>query len=333
MLTISSFSRRANVLPPLFIITCAALLILRFVVTVYDSYVKPAPVNLVAWRAPFIPDSNHPNLLDKPILFYFISQADVFDVLKTQAVESTIMKNREVAKLLKDNFECVKVVSTKKNDEITKQLITKYGISAPPVVVCVLPNGQVVDPSALQITDRLFASSLVDAKNLCVKVAADQYMQRGDMTNAMSAYARFLQIPGSSSTARFHALERYVVACRMTGHEKEATAALNKYASKQTSSLGSDEFILFLRGEKSADELWAEEKNEEPVTARFLIGMKYLQEGKKDQAIKNLRGALDVGDHSNPDYLIARRQLQSLGEPVPLIEGSETYSQDSTAGH
>jgi hypothetical protein len=308
-------SGRANVVPPLLMGVCFSLIFARFACLVYDSFVTPPAVNLVDWQKATPADTEYAALLDKPILFYFVDTHDVFDSIKCKAFESTVLKNREVAKEMKEQYHCVKIDVSDKSDTAGQAIAKRIAVTARPQVVVALPNGKVVDDSALQFTDRLFASALADAQTRRFKFAGDVFMERCDFKNACSAYKRFLDIPGSTADARSHSLIRYYVACRSVGSDAEAKAELKRYSHKNDYSL--DDCIQYLRGELTADKLLVSSGKYGATTAKYAIGMKEILDGNKADGIKQLHWVASRGDTDSPDYAIARGELKKLGEEVP----------------
>lgn len=310
-------SARTNIVPSGLLIACAVLLFLRATCIIYDAYAVPPAVNLVDWQQlkPFDPD--YPDLLQKPTLLYFADSGNVFEKLKCNTFESTILKNREVATALKNNFNCMKVELANKQDKVSQALARRMGVTSTPEIFAVLPNGQSIDGSDMQYTDRLFVSQLRDVQHQKYKVAGDLFMQRADFQNARAAYKKYFDLPGTPVGYRGSVTIRYYMACKLLGLNADAAELLTD-SSKQGDAYSSMGCIEFLRGRITAEKLWSEYgKDSNPTTIKYVIGMKQLFDGNEQEAIKNLLWVARHGRTDNPDFKIARAQLKTLHAELP----------------
>lgn len=329
-------SNRANVVPPLLLSACIILIGVRFASIIYDIYAAPPAVNLVKWDEFKRFDKNAPNLADKPYLVYFIDSSDLFSKLKGEAFEGFVLKNREVARQMNQNFRCVKCDlsekgKTDKEKEDIEKIQKEYVIGSTPDVVAVMPNGRAINYSSMQLTDRLFYYALEEALQKRYKLAGDIYMQRGDFANAYDAYGKYLALRTSDDDARAHAVVRYYFACRLTGHDDDARTALSDPVAKSSESeWGAVQCVKYLRGEVDADD-FAVYCKDNTATGKYVLGMKLLLDGKKDEAITNLRTAAERGVPDNPDTLIARAELKKLGVQVRLDPEQQEEDPTSTS--
>lgn len=311
-------SERTNIVPLSLWGLCAFLILARAACITYDCYVVPPPVNLVTWQMPEPINADYTNLLEPPTLLYFADSTDVVDKIKCQLFESTILKNREVAKAMKNNFKCVKVELSGKQSKVNQALAKRMGVTSTPEILAALPNGQVIGTSQLQLTDRLFVSALDDALSRRYKAAGDVFMGRADFANARAAYKKYLTCHGMSSDSIAYAEIRYYIACKSLGLNSEAEQILAKHPKVQESDSEPMPCLDYLRGSITADQLWSTYgRDYNPTTAKYVIGMKQLFDGNKPESVKSLLWVAQRATRGNADFKNARAQLRILGAEVP----------------
>ncbi len=324
-------SERTNIVPVGLWGLCAFLILARAACITYDSYVIPPPVNLVSWQKLEPMNADSTNLLGLPTLLYFADSSDGVDKIKCHLFESTILKNREVAKAMKSNFKCVKVELGGKQNTVGQALAKQMRVTSTPEIVAALPNGQVIGTSQLQLTDRLFVSALNDVLSRRYKQAGDIFMRRADFANARAAYKKYLTCHGMSSSSTVFAEIRYYIACKSLGLNAEAEQILAKHPKEQESSCSAIPCLDYFRGSITADQLWSDYgKYYNPTTVKYVVGMKQLFDGNKQESVKNLLWVAQRGTLGNPDFKNARAQLTILGAEVPPEPEEDESDSDYT---
>lgn len=117
---------RTNAIPRTLIILCIGLFVMRAVAVFYGTYSQQAPVNLIAWQQPKPIDKSRRDLLSKPYLYFFFENSDQLHSIIGQVFESMLFQNREVARLIKTEFNPVKVaINEDKPEGVSKSLDRK----------------------------------------------------------------------------------------------------------------------------------------------------------------------------------------------------------------
>lgn len=159
----------ASITPKILIIVTAIAMFVRLGVQAYD-FVQPQPpqVSAVKWNDSETFKYDPLTMKDKPVMYEFY--ASWSDPCKT--MDQTSLANKQVGKLIQENFIPIRVVDQLrekgKNPQYITDLHKRYRVFAFPTFVVVKPDGEVESTlvgNCSSLTTYRFVSRLVHKKS------------------------------------------------------------------------------------------------------------------------------------------------------------------------
>lgn len=306
---------------------------MRAAAVFYGTFFQQAPIKLIVWQEPKPIDKSRRDLLSKPYLYFFFQNTDQLQSITAQVFESMLFQNREVARLIKTEFNPVKVaINDNKVDGVAKSLRDSFSIYAYPAVYIALPNGKQVHNTSWQ-SDRMFHAFLRDALMSAITKATVEAMKSGDWALASQAYERANREQHISTWADFNEAIYWSIALRHQKNESRAKEVLQAEQNKHRFPFapGKDDWPApctdYLLGKISRDDLMkkaiaeGDTRGYKALLVHYVCGADLLLRGQRDEAIKELKLAAMT---SNSTYLypaiFARAELQAIGESVPKVD-------------
>jgi len=251
-----------------------------------------------------------------------------------------LFHNREVAAIIKRSTIPVKVVLKGENsDALSKSLKGSLRVTTTPAICLALPNGKKVDDTSWQ-SDRMFVAFLKDALKRQSRSAAFEAMRKNDWPLACKAYEIDHKDSANALRVDLYDTIYWSVALRHNNDDTTARKVLEEALARTKKSFKFDQkdnwpepCVDYLLGNISYDELMklsATNKTKHSYrdeTAHYVCGIKYLLDGNKELAIKELR---KIADDRGARYLysakFARAELRALGENYPEKDEDDDLS-------
>ncbi len=324
---------RTNAIPKTLIILCIGLFVMRAAAVFYGTFFQKAPVNLIAWQQPKPIDRSRRDLLSKPYLYFFFENNNQMNSITAQVFESMLFQNREVARLIKNDFNPVKVaVNGVKADGISKYLSDSFTLYRYPLVYIALPNGKPVHNTSWQ-SDRMFHAFLSDALMSAITKVTVEAMKSADWALACKAYERANREHHISTWADFNEAIYWSIALRHQKDESRAKEVLEAERNKHRFPFTTAKHDWpapctdYLLGKISRDELMktalaeGDTRGYKALLVHYVCGADLLLRGQRDEAIKELKlAAAKPSSTSLYPAIFARAELQAIGEHVPKVD-------------
>ncbi len=305
---------------PVWLISIAVILLLARIVVWYMETYQPQEALGINWTEPSKIDLSGREYQSKLVLYYFTAEGSE----ACRAMNSTSLLNKNVVKLVNEEFLPIKV-ENKLNDEETevgklhRELQQKYMVFTLPVLVATLPDGKEVE------TQNAYAG--VSAKQVlrflerCQKREGYErgidYLAHRQYAEAARSFEYWLRLVDntkrdSTDGALYCALSYYMLNQDKNMHNiLEPVLRTKQFSSGNRWPKPLAEFML---GELDAEGLIKaadRESNREPRMYYF-IAMHELKAGNTLSAIENFKLAQKGTFTSSEVYVLAEGQLNAM---------------------
>lgn len=318
---------RTNLIPKTLLGLCIALFIMRASAVFYGTYFQKAPAKAITWQQPKPIDRSRRDLLSKPTLYFFYEDYSPLQKVTAEVFESMLFQNREVARLVKDEFIPVKVAINTSNSEPAKSLTNTLGVYQYPSIYITLPNGKSIHQVSWQ-SDRMFHAFLNDALIARAPKAAGAALENLDWALACEAYELAFKEHAYSPYSGICDEIYWSIALRHQNNEAKAKQVLEReWKERRIPEFirGKEDWpkpcIDYLLGKITAEELekkaTLDPHSYKKALSQYVIGENLLLQGKRDEAIKALKLSAEASKaYYMHDSKYARAQLRQLGEKV-----------------
>lgn len=214
-------------IPIWLIASTVILLVIRVGLFLYEHEHPPMPSEEIHWQE-FV-DEKPPNASQKLILYYFTARWSG----AVKKLESNAFSNKQVVKLINDNFRPVRIVDVSveehANDPQIQKLEDKYGLSALkvfPKIIVTLPDGGEVQRCIGAKNPALIKKFLEDTIKTEDYVRAKKAFKDENWKKAAEFYNVFLEKNGLKAERSTYSVLREYISLKLAGQNQAAEELL-----------------------------------------------------------------------------------------------------------
>lgn len=238
-------------------------------------------------------------------------------------MQKTTFLNNDIISMLKENFNCVKVVDGPTEDKHSQSLKSRYDIKILPSLVVALPDGSEIGRHVGYLNARQLTRLLTEAVEKAEFARAQSLMIKGQFSEAEHHLPPLSDIDwtllGPKHTAMLY--WNILMSC---GKKDEATRVIDKaenYALRNAAGYVFDQWprqnFQYMRGERSDGEfthLSSKHSKDDYSDALCMVALKQMQMREKERAKYEFLSVVKAGCTHTFSYNLAQSYLSELAQ-------------------